>query len=195
MFCSRALLFHHSPVTPSIASKARKFKPPISTPASHARAPPVHPQPTAWVPPTGEAGVAQGTLDVGAAPRPTAGAKAPRAIPKATPFSAPRGSVARRGEYREPPAVQAARKKSVAERNVWESYLVLNWRTRLYLWLGLGAFALVGLYGGDYIFPETDEEKAARGEIDPPHSLATAPVGESAPREMGGAGATAGKSV
>lgn len=41
---------------------------------------------------------------------------------------------------------------------------VLSWKTRLYLWLGLGAFALVGLYGGDYLFPETEEEKIARGE-------------------------------
>ncbi|GAA5820591.1 hypothetical protein JCM3770_007168 [Rhodotorula araucariae] len=192
MFCSRALCFHRSPTTLSIASKARKFKPPVSTPAPHARPPPVHPQPTTWVPPTGEAGVAQGTLDAGAA---KAAPSSARAIPKATPFSAPRSNAAGPGPYREPPAVEAARKKSVGERSVWESYLVLPWQTRLYLWLGLGAFALVGLYGGDYLFPETEEEKVARGEIDPPTSLTSAPLQEGAPREMGGKGASAGKEV
>ncbi|GJN90096.1 hypothetical protein Rhopal_003095-T1 [Rhodotorula paludigena] len=66
--------------------------------------------------------------------------------------------------YREPPLVERARRKTVQERSVLESYLVLSWKTRLYLWLGLGAFALVGLYGGDYLFPETEEEKVAKGE-------------------------------
>ncbi|GAA5907120.1 uncharacterized protein JCM6883_006145 [Sporobolomyces salmoneus] len=60
---------------------------------------------------------------------------------------------------REPPLVERAKQKSVKQRNVFESYLVLNWKTRLYLWLGIGASALVGLYGGDYLVPETDEGK------------------------------------
>lgn len=72
---------------------------------------------------------------------------------------------------------------------------VLPWQTRLYLWLGLGAFALVGLYGGDYFFPETDEEKAARGEAVSPVPTETGAAGSGAPRERGGKGAAAGKQV
>ncbi|TNY24385.1 hypothetical protein DMC30DRAFT_413321 [Rhodotorula diobovata] len=196
MLGTPALLFRSSLAAPSIASKARKFKPPISTPASHAHHPPAHPpQPAAWIPPTGEAGAAQGTLsDASRAAK--AHQSSSRAIPLATPFDAPRGAGRpRRDEYREPPAVEAARKKSVAERNVWESYLVLPWQTRLYLWLGLGAFALVGLYGGDYFFPETDEEKAARGEAVSPVPTETGAAGSGAPRERGGKGAAAGKQV
>lgn len=124
MLGTPALLFRSSLAAPSIASKARKFKPPISTPASHAHHPPAHPpQPAAWIPPTGEAGAAQGTLsDASRAAK--AHQSSSRAIPLATPFDAPRGAGRpRRDEYREPPAVEAARKKSVAERNVWESYL------------------------------------------------------------------------
>ena len=79
----------------------------------------------------------------------------------------------------EPPLVEAARKKSVKQRNVWESYLgesiwlryqigeahwwrfrlvVLGWKPRLYFSLGLGAFALIGLYGGDVLVPEVEEK-------------------------------------
>ena len=82
---------------------------------------------------------------------------------------------------------------------------VLPWHTRLYLWLGLGTFALVGLYGGDYFFPETDEEKAARGEIAPDALPALAgqqdgatqgaAAGDGATRERGGVGTAAGKQV
>ncbi|GAA5922959.1 hypothetical protein JCM3775_006200 [Rhodotorula graminis] len=185
----------------SIASKARKFKPPISTPTSHVNPPPVHPRPHTWVPPSGDQAAAQGSLGPAADPH------HPRPIPRATPFDAPRGGALQRrpGEYREPPAVAAARRKTVGERNVWESYLVLPWQTRLYLWLGLGAFALVGLYGGDYFFPETPEEKAARGEIAPDAlpelagqqgaAREGAVAGDGATRERGGVGTAAGKQV
>jgi hypothetical protein len=37
---------------------------------------------------------------------------------------------------------------------------VLPWRTRLYFWLAVTAISLVGLYAGDYLVPETEEEKA-----------------------------------
>ncbi|GAA5901995.1 hypothetical protein JCM8208_006658 [Rhodotorula glutinis] len=196
--------FRSSLAAPSIASKARKFKPPVSTPTSHANPPPVHPRPPTSVPSTGDHAAVQGSLNQ-ADPPPNP--QQPRAIPRATPFDAPRRGAAQRrpGEYREPPAVAAARSKSVGERSVWESYLVLNWQTRLYLWLGLGAFALVGLYGGDYFFPETAEEKAARGELAPdalpklagqqgaPRQGAAA--GDGATRERGGVGTAAGKQV
>ncbi|GAA5952662.1 hypothetical protein JCM3765_002237 [Sporobolomyces pararoseus] len=65
---------------------------------------------------------------------------------------------------REPPLVEAARKKSVKQRNVFESYLVLSWKTRLYFWLVIGGVAVAGLYGGDYFVPETEEEKKLKGE-------------------------------
>jgi len=106
----------------SIASKARKFKPPLSTPTSHANPPPAHPRPAAWVPPTGDTAAAQGSLG---ATEPPPSPPQPRAVPRATPFDAPRGGAFQRrpGEYREPPAVAAARSKSVGQRSVWESYL------------------------------------------------------------------------
>ncbi|KAK4704315.1 hypothetical protein P7C70_g1895, partial [Phenoliferia sp. Uapishka_3] len=44
----------------------------------------------------------------------------------------------------EPPLVAAARAKTVKQRNVWESYLVLDPKSRLYFSLGLMAFALIG---------------------------------------------------
>ncbi|BGP58361.1 hypothetical protein JCM8202_001862 [Rhodotorula sphaerocarpa] len=68
--------------------------------------------------------------------------------------------------YREPPLVERARKKTVGERSVWESYLVLPWNVRLGLWMGIGAFALVGLYGGDYLFP-ADAEDVAESKAEP----------------------------
>ncbi|GAA5939958.1 uncharacterized protein JCM15063_004355 [Sporobolomyces koalae] len=64
---------------------------------------------------------------------------------------------------REPPLVEQARKKSVKQRNVFESYLVLSWKTRLYFWLVIAGVATAGLYGGDYLLPETEEEKIAQG--------------------------------
>ncbi|GAA5833573.1 hypothetical protein JCM3766R1_002577 [Sporobolomyces carnicolor] len=93
-----------------------------------------------------------------------------RAIPTArsTPSSVPNpgsSTLAASRQHpttREPPLVEAARQKSVKQRNVFESYLVLNWKTRLYFWLVIGGVAVAGLYGGDYLVPETDEEKAAK---------------------------------
>lgn len=41
---------------------------------------------------------------------------------------------------------------------------MLNWKTRLYFWVVMGAVAVAGLYGGDYLLPETEEEKIAKGE-------------------------------
>ncbi|GAA5871125.1 hypothetical protein JCM1840_007598 [Sporobolomyces johnsonii] len=65
---------------------------------------------------------------------------------------------------REPPFVEAARKKMVKDRTIFESYLVLPAKTRLYFWLAVGAFATVGLYAGDWLIPESEEEKLAHGE-------------------------------
>ncbi|GAA5966353.1 hypothetical protein JCM21900_005142 [Sporobolomyces salmonicolor] len=65
---------------------------------------------------------------------------------------------------REPPLVEAAREKTVKDRTLFESYLVLPPRVRLYFWLALGAFATVGLYAGDWLIPESEEEKLAHGE-------------------------------
>lgn len=59
----------------------------------------------------------------------------------------------------EPPLVAAARKKSVKQRNVWESYLVLSPTVRLYFCLGLMVFAGIGLWAGDKLVPLTEEEK------------------------------------
>ncbi|KAI5480422.1 hypothetical protein MNV49_000997 [Pseudohyphozyma bogoriensis] len=61
----------------------------------------------------------------------------------------------------EPPLVEAARNKSPKQRNVWESYLVLDPKTRLYFSLGMMVFAAIGLWAGDYFVPETEEEKDA----------------------------------
>ena len=55
---------------------------------------------------------------------------------------------------REPPLVEQARKKSVKQRSIWESYLVLDSRTRLLFSLGLGVVGLVGLYVGDLVQEE-----------------------------------------
>ena len=55
---------------------------------------------------------------------------------------------------REPPLVEQARKKSVKQRSIWESYLVLDSRTRLLFSLGLGAVGLIGLYVGDMVQEE-----------------------------------------
>ena len=41
---------------------------------------------------------------------------------------------------------------------------VLDPKTRLYFSLGLMAFAAIGLYMGDKLVPESEEEKVARGE-------------------------------
>jgi hypothetical protein len=41
---------------------------------------------------------------------------------------------------------------------------VLPPKTRLYLSLALGALGLVGLYAGDWLVPETQEEKKLKGE-------------------------------
>lgn len=40
--------------------------------------------------------------------------------------------------------------------------VVLDPKVRLYFSLGLMAFAALGLWGGDYLVPETEEEKQAR---------------------------------
>ncbi|GAA5970163.1 hypothetical protein JCM8115_000762 [Rhodotorula mucilaginosa] len=63
-----------------------------------------------------------------------------------------------RAAVREPPLVERAREKTVGERSVWESYLVLPWNVRLALWLGIAAFATVGLYAGDYFYPVEEDE-------------------------------------
>ncbi|GAA5886545.1 hypothetical protein JCM3774_003453, partial [Rhodotorula dairenensis] len=63
-----------------------------------------------------------------------------------------------RHTYREPPLVERARQKTVGQRSIWESYLVLPWNVRLALWLGIAAFATVGLYAGDYLYPVTESE-------------------------------------
>ncbi|GAA5994021.1 hypothetical protein JCM11641_000047 [Rhodosporidiobolus odoratus] len=60
--------------------------------------------------------------------------------------------------YREPPNVAKARKKTVGQRNVFESYLVLPWNVRLYFWLALGAFAAIGMYVGDELVPAAEDE-------------------------------------
>ncbi|GAA5999710.1 uncharacterized protein JCM10292_003712 [Rhodotorula paludigena] len=151
----------------SVASKARKqHKLPAASSPSSPRArpqPPSAPQTSAWAPPASAPAPEQS-----AAPSIASAAAAPkRPISVATPFAQSRPSNPRTAKpetYREPPLVERARRKTVQERSVLESYLVLSWKTRLYLWLGLGAFALVGLYGGDYLLPETEEEKIARGE-------------------------------
>ncbi|SCV73461.1 BQ2448_7387 [Microbotryum intermedium] len=65
-------------------------------------------------------------------------------------------------KWAEPPLVAQARAKTVKQRNVWESYLVLPPKTRLYISLGVFVFALIGLYGGDYLVPETEVERNTR---------------------------------
>ena len=35
---------------------------------------------------------------------------------------------------------------------------VLPWNVRLALWLGIAAFATVGLYAGDYFYPVKEDE-------------------------------------
>ncbi|ORY62704.1 hypothetical protein BCR35DRAFT_308929 [Leucosporidium creatinivorum] len=67
-----------------------------------------------------------------------------------------------KGSWAEPPLVAKARGKTVKQRNVWESYLVLPAQTRLYLSLGLFAVGLIGLYGGDWLVPDTAEEIAIK---------------------------------
>ncbi|BGP17379.1 hypothetical protein JCM10213_006869 [Rhodosporidiobolus nylandii] len=92
-----------------------------------------------------------------------------RAITPAAGGGGPRlGTVGK--EVREPPLVERARQKRVEQRNVFESYLVLPAQTRLYFWLAVGAVGLVGLYGGDWLFPPNEadavegEKNAATGE-------------------------------
>ncbi|GAA5886342.1 hypothetical protein JCM16303_002505 [Sporobolomyces ruberrimus] len=121
--------------TYSVASKARRTKPALTFPSPSSSASPTP---------------LKGPLD---------------ASPAAAPSTIGSSTLAKHvGGIREPPLVEAARKKSVKQRNVFESYLVLSWRTRLYFWVAIGIVAVAGLYGGDYIVPETDEEKAAKGE-------------------------------
>ncbi|GAA5982321.1 hypothetical protein JCM10908_006598 [Rhodotorula pacifica] len=78
--------------------------------------------------------------------------------------------------YREPPLVERARQKTVAQRSVWESYLVLPWNVRLSLWLGIAAFATVGLYAGDHFYPveEGELERAVGGVEEEKERLGTA---------------------
>ncbi|KAI0354599.1 hypothetical protein OH77DRAFT_1387358, partial [Trametes cingulata] len=52
------------------------------------------------------------------------------------------------------------RKKPVQERSIWESYAVLPARTRLYVSLGITAFAAVGLFMSDQlekVFPPPEQ--------------------------------------
>lgn len=60
--------------------------------------------------------------------------------------------------WRVAPLVQKARSKSVKQRSIWESYLVLDSRTRLLFSLGLGVVGLVGLYLGDLVQDEQGGE-------------------------------------
>lgn len=39
---------------------------------------------------------------------------------------------------------------------------VLSWRTRLIFWLSVAAVAAVGLYAGDTLVPESEEERRDR---------------------------------
>ncbi|POY73148.1 hypothetical protein BMF94_3841 [Rhodotorula taiwanensis] len=78
--------------------------------------------------------------------------------------------------YREPPLVERARQKTVGQRSVWESYLVLPWNVRFGLWLGIGAFATIGLYAGDYLFPPEE------GELEQAVQVENARLAESAGR-------------
>ncbi|KAI0828871.1 hypothetical protein BC628DRAFT_1173406 [Trametes gibbosa] len=54
------------------------------------------------------------------------------------------------------------RTKPVQERSIWESYAVLPARTRLYVSLGITAFAAIGIYASDKL-----------EEVFPPPSAAT----------------------
>ncbi|GAA5995668.1 hypothetical protein JCM5350_007796 [Sporobolomyces pararoseus] len=126
----------------SIASKSRRSKPAFnfeSTSSSPSAGTPLESIPTARSTPSNVPNPGSSTLAGAAAKRDPVG-------------------------MREPPLVEAARKKSVKQRNVFESYLVLNWKTRLYFWLVIGGVAVAGLYGGDYFVPETEEEKKLKGE-------------------------------
>ncbi|BGO92434.1 hypothetical protein NBRC10512_000518 [Rhodotorula toruloides] len=56
-----------------------------------------------------------------------------------------------------PVAVARAKEKTVKERTIFESYLVIPAATRLKIWLAVGAFAALGLYVGDRLVPEEDD--------------------------------------
>ncbi|GAA6043577.1 hypothetical protein JCM8097_005262 [Rhodosporidiobolus ruineniae] len=93
------------------------------------------------------------------------------------PSSSPSPSPARRNPtdevtYREPPLVERARNKTVGQRNVFESYLVLPWNIRLTFWLTIAAVALAGLYGGDWLFPPDEAEKEGKGAMEVAAALA-----------------------
>ncbi|BGP33105.1 hypothetical protein JCM10296v2_004894 [Rhodotorula toruloides] len=56
-----------------------------------------------------------------------------------------------------PVAVARAKEKTVKDRTIFESYLVIPAPTRLKIWLAVGAFAALGLYMGDRLVPEEDD--------------------------------------
>ncbi|GAA6009679.1 hypothetical protein JCM11491_001056 [Sporobolomyces phaffii] len=145
MFLSSACALPRSlgPRAYSVASKSRRTKPAFTFASSQSSP---NPGPSAAAP-----------LEAIPTARST-----PNSVPN--PGSSTLARPSRTTLAREPPLVEAARKKSVKQRNVFESYLVLNWRTRLYFWLVIGGVAVAGLYGGDYLLPETEEEKGAKGE-------------------------------
>ncbi|GAA5920118.1 hypothetical protein JCM6882_002638 [Rhodosporidiobolus microsporus] len=142
----------------SAASKSRSARPrprpAAATPPATARA---APEPAAGAPPTSSAPPSSPAQP---APRPQPSWVRQPGPPSSSSSSSANPRPAQ--ELREPPLVEAARKKSVSQRNVFESYLVLPWSTRLRFWLLVGAVGVVGLYGGDWLFP--DEEGKGKGE-------------------------------
>ncbi|KAH9897764.1 hypothetical protein C8Q73DRAFT_788002 [Cubamyces lactineus] len=63
------------------------------------------------------------------------------------------------------------RTKPVQERSIWESYAVLPARTRLYISLGITAFAAIGLYVSDQLeksYPAPKESVNASPSTQPP---------------------------
>lgn len=112
----------------SVASKARKqHKPPAASSPSSPRTrpqPPSAPHVSGWTPPASASAPAP---DQPAAPNTASAAAAPkRPIPVATPFAHSRHAKPRTAKsepYREPPLVERARRKTVQERSVLESYL------------------------------------------------------------------------
>ncbi|GAA6061133.1 hypothetical protein JCM10212_001733 [Sporobolomyces blumeae] len=163
-----SLCFSSSSRVLSVASKSRRSRPPpsfgssSSSPLSNRSrpGPPLLPDDARLEDATGPATPRSSTT------RPSASRVGSATLARSA--ATPDSNTSRRGvrpplPVREPPLVEKARQKSVKQRNVFESYLVLDWKTRLYFWLVIGGTAVIGLYGGDYLYPESDEEKVAKG--------------------------------
>ncbi|KDE09852.1 hypothetical protein MVLG_00250 [Microbotryum lychnidis-dioicae p1A1 Lamole] len=144
-------LFSTASSTLSVASKARRAIPLYLRPRASQSAPkphPIHPSPSELLPPP---------------PLNQDGSSKLLMSPKEKGKKREEGLEALGlKNWAEPPLVAQARAKTVKQRNVWESYLVLPPRTRLYISLGVFVFALIGLYGGDYLVPETEVERNTR---------------------------------